>query len=229
MRIQQSMGRITSFYHASAESHPANRRDFFNTHSWLRQLTFPVILVSRTVSAMDDAEVEQPQRYPVLALGDEELLKEILSLLGKSVSPAADPYSDDGSYAAAIASLPAGLRAMAATHHLDISLTMDDIGWHFLNFGEAGLVRETEAGLRELGLGEIADYFMEAHAIVSPLKPEIKEADDYYDCLESRGLMARIDELTDKASATRPILSGSPIYAAWIRYARVHPEKVFVS
>jgi hypothetical protein len=103
---------------------------------------------------MDNADVEQPRRYPVLALGDEALLKEIFSMLGKSVSSAADPYSDDGSYAAAIASLPKGLRAMAATHHLDISLTMDDIGWHFLNFGEPVLVGETETGLRELGHGQ---------------------------------------------------------------------------
>jgi hypothetical protein len=97
---------------------------------------------------MDNSDVEQTQRYPALALGDEELLKEIISVLGKSVGTVADPYSNDGSYAAAIASLPKGLRAMAATHHLDISLTMDDIGWHFLNFGEPGLVRETEAGSR---------------------------------------------------------------------------------
>lgn len=41
---------------------------------------------------------------------------------------------------------------MAATHHLDVSLTLDDIGWHFLNFGEPNFVREREAGLRELGL-----------------------------------------------------------------------------
>jgi hypothetical protein len=41
--------------------------------------------------------------------------------------------------------------------------------------------------------------------------------------------MARINELTDKASATQPILSGSPIYAAWIKYARAHPEHVFAS
>jgi hypothetical protein len=90
---------------------------------------------------MDNADVEQLPRYPVLALGDEELLKEIFSMLGRSVSSAADPYGDDGSYAAAIASLPKGLRAMAATHHLDISLTMDDIGWHFLNFGGTGSCR----------------------------------------------------------------------------------------
>ena len=175
------------------------------------------------------ANAEQPDRYPALALGDKQLLDEILSMLAKSVSSVGDPYSEDGSFAAAIASLPPGLRAMAATHHLDISLTLDDIGWHFLNFGEPGLVCETEAGLRELGLGDIADYFVEAHAIVNPLKPEIKEAGDYYDCPESRGLMARIDELTDKASARQPSLDGSPIYAAWIKYARVHPEKVFAS
>jgi hypothetical protein len=178
---------------------------------------------------MDNAEIGQRQRYPMLALGDEELLKEILSALSKSVSSAADAYSDDGSYAAAIAALPKGLRAMAATHHLDISLTMDDIGWHFLNFGEPSFVRETDAGLRELGLDDIADYFMEAHSIVNPLRPEIKEADDYYECLESRGLMERINELTNKASKTQPTVSGSPIYAAWVKYAREHPEKVFAS
>jgi hypothetical protein len=175
---------------------------------------------------MDDAELEQSPCYPALALSDDKLLEEILSLLGRSVNSAADPYSDDGSYAAAIASLPTGLRAMAATHHLDMSLTMDDIGWHFLNFGEPGLVRETEAGLRELGLSDIAGYFVEALAIVGPLKPEISEPDDYYECLESRGLMAKINELTDMASAKQPTLAGSPIYAAWIKYARAHPGSV---
>jgi hypothetical protein len=178
---------------------------------------------------MSDAETDQRMRYPMLALTDEELLKEIFSALTKSVTSVADPYSEDGSYAAAIARLPTGLRAMAATHHLDVSLMMDDIGWHFLNFGEPGLVRETETGLRELGLHEIADYFVEARTIVNPLRPEIREAEDYYACMESRGLMARINELTDKASAKQPTLSGSPIYAAWTKYARAHPENVFVS
>ena len=176
---------------------------------------------------MDNAEAEQRRQYPVLTLGDEELLDQIFSALSKSVSSLADPYSDDGSYAAAIATLPTGLRAMAATHHLDVSLTMDDIGWHFLNFGEAGLVRETESGLRELGLDDVADCFAEAHAIVDPLKAQIKGADDYYACLEDRGLMARIDDLTEKASKRQPTLNDSPIFAAWVKYARAHPEKVF--
>jgi len=165
----------------------------------------------------------------MLALTDEALLEQIFAALSKSVGSVADPYSEDGSYAVAIAGLPAGLRAMAATHHLDVSLTMDDIGWHFLNFGEPGLVRETQDGLRKLGLDDIAGYFAEANSLVSPLRSEIKEPEDYYSSLESRGLMKRIDELTDKASKRQPTLGDSPIYAAWVKYARAHPEEVFVS
>ncbi len=77
---------------------------------------------------MDNPGTEQWKRYPVLALTDEKLFEEIFSVLGRSVSCVADRYCDDGSYAAAIGSLPTGLRAMAATHHLDISPSMDDIG-----------------------------------------------------------------------------------------------------
>jgi hypothetical protein len=118
--------------------------------------------------------VEPKERlYPALSLSDEKLLEEIFSTLSSSVNTLANPYSDDGSYVAAIIPLPCGLRALAATHHLDVSLTLDDISWHFLNFGEPGLVRETEAGLRELGLGDMADWFAEASRIVNPLRPEI--------------------------------------------------------
>jgi hypothetical protein len=122
---------------------------------------------------------------------------------------------------------------MAATHHLDVSLTVDDIGWHFLNFGELGLVRETEPGLRELQLGDIADWFVEAFNIVNPLRPEIKSGGDYYECLTRHGLMGRIDELTqkaeDKGSTCGTEVMGSPIYAAWVRYARQYPQNVFGS
>ena len=120
---------------------------------------------------------------------------------------------------------------MAATHHLDVSLTLDDIGWHFLNFGEPNLVKETESGLRELGLDDLADWFAEAYEIVNPLRPEIKSGDDYYECLTRYGRMERISELTQKArdrgAGCGDEVSGSPIYAAWIKYARKHPESVF--
>ena len=165
--------------------------------------------------------------YPELRLSDEMLLKELFAALTKSVDKLADPYSEDGSYVAAINRLPIGLRSMAATHHLDISLTMDDIGWHFLNFGEPGLVRATEEGLRELGLPDMADWFNEAFGIVNPLKPKISAADEYYDVLTQSGKMERIDELTDLASDKEPKVSGSPIYSAWVSYTRKYPERVF--
>jgi hypothetical protein len=171
----------------------------------------------------------EPEAFSVLSLPDGDLLKEIFTSLTKSVNSLANPYSDDGSYAAAIAVLPRGLRAMAATHHLDISLTLDDIGWHFLNFGEPRLVGETEAGLRELGLSDMADWFAEAFAIVNPLRSEIEAGGDYRDCLMRHGQMGRIEELTQKASGKEPTVEGSPVYGAWIRYAREHPESVFRS
>ena len=162
--------------------------------------------------------------YPALSVNDEALLQEIFSLLSRSVSPLANPYGDDGSYVASIRSLPDGLRAMAATHHLDISLTLDDIGWHFLNFGEHQFVRETEMGLRELGLDDMAQWFSEAFAILDPLRLEIASGEEYDDCLVRHGKMDRIDELTRKARSKR---GTSRIYDAWVRYTRQYPEKVF--
>ncbi len=167
------------------------------------------------------------QRYPALALSDDELLKAIRSLLSNSVNPLGNPYGKDGSYAAAISHLPIGLRAMAATHHLDISLTLDDIGWHFLNFGEPNFVRETEAGLDELGLHDMARWFAEAHAIVNSLRSEIEASDDFHECLIQHGQMDRIVELTGKAEPSGKPGNKSLIYEAWVRYAREHPDNVF--
>lgn len=160
---------------------------------------------------------------------DEELLDDIRAELTRSVHTLADPYSRDGSYAAAIKVLPFGLRAMAATHHLDISLTLDDIGWHFLNFGDPQFVKETEEGLRVLGLNDMAGWFAEAAAIVCPLRTEIDACGDYYECLTKHGHMMRINELTRKAEAGQPKLGGSVIYAAWTAYARKSPQSVFGS
>lgn len=76
-------------------------------------------------------------------MSDDELREHLGQVLDTWSIPLANPYATDTSYAAFLATLPQGLRAMAATHHLDISLTLDDMGWHFLNFGEPNFVRET--------------------------------------------------------------------------------------
>jgi hypothetical protein len=172
-------------------------------------------------------EIPNRQRWPALLKDDAGLLKELQALLTTRV--VGDPYGTDGSFAANIAQLPPGLKAMAATHWLDISLTLDSITWHFGNFGEPHLVAETEAGLRELGLQELALCFGEARELMLPLLAERTEADgDPYEILESAALKTRGDELDERAWALDNLGPGkSVIYDAWIRYARQHPERVF--
>ena len=160
-----------------------------------------------------------------LSTEDDELISRVFDLLKTRLH--ANPYGWDGAFAQEIGSLPAGLRAMAATHHLDVSLTMDDIGWHFLNFGHASHVEETARGLRELGLGEVAAMFHEAYQLVQPHLPEIRRpGGDYYAVMESAGAMKRIDELTDRA---RVVIGEQGIYRHWAAYARQHPERVFAA
>ena len=172
-------------------------------------------------------ETLNPGPWPELEKNDEDLLNEIMQILSSSAP--GDPYASDGAFAENIAQLPAGLRAMAATHCLDISLTLDSLTWHFGNFGEAGLVTETEAGLRELGLHELASCFQEAKNLMAPLMASRSEADgDPCELLEKAGLKERGDELDGRAWALDSSDPGrSVIYEAWIRYARQHPESVF--
>jgi len=63
--------------------------------------------------------------------------------------------------------LPRGLRAMGATHPLDVSMALDDLGWHFGNWPSQAIARETLSGLRELGATEAAEIFEAAlgHAV----------------------------------------------------------------
>ncbi len=112
---------------------------------------------------------------------------------------------------------------MAATHWLDISLTLDSITWHFGNFGEPGLVAETEAGLRELGLHDLTLCFVEAKELMVPLLAQRKEGDDDPYELEQVGLKERGDEIDRRAWAL------DDLKPAWVRYARQHPERVFIT
>ena len=155
---------------------------------------------------------------------DEALLQEIFEAL--SSRSLGDPYSEDGSYASNLSSLPPGLRAMAATHWLDISLTLDSITWHF---GEPRLVAETEAGLKELGLDELASCFLEAKELMLPLYGR-RTAEDGgpKELLKRRGLEKRADEIDRRAwGLEKPLQEQSLIYGTWIAYTRKHPERVF--
>jgi len=170
-----------------------------------------------------------PQQFPALQKDDVDLQKEIEAILTERAK--GDPYGMNGDFAATISALPVGLRAMAATHWLDISLTLDSITWHFGNFGEPHLVALTEDGLRELGLDELALCFKEASELMLPILVERTEADDNLpDFLERKGVSELVDSLDRRAwDLDNPGSGKSLIYDAWIRYARQHPERVFGS
>jgi hypothetical protein len=67
----------------------------------------------------------QAATLAALEKDDGGLLNELHELL--TPRAVGDPYATDGNFAAKISHLPPGLRAMASTHWLDISLTLDSI------------------------------------------------------------------------------------------------------
>jgi hypothetical protein len=134
-------------------------------------------------------ESSNQERWPALQKDDDGLRDKLFQLL--TVHAPGNAYGSDVSFAANITHLPPGLRAMAATHCLDISLAIDSITWHFGNFGEPHLVAETEAGLRELGLHDLAQCFVEARQLIQPLLAERTEADgNLHEILERAELLS---------------------------------------
>jgi hypothetical protein len=170
--------------------------------------------------------MDQVERWPDLLKEDDGLLEALQAKLGDRVQ--GDPYSGDGTFAKNLSFLPQGLRAMAATHWLDVSLTLDSITWHFGNFGEPALVARTEEGLLELGLEELAHVFGEAKTLMTPFVDQMSPEHPPDELLEKSGLSQRGDELDRKAWDLHDLGDGkSAIYDAWVRYTRKHPGRVF--
>ncbi len=168
------------------------------------------------------------EKWPILRKDDDALMKTLEATLTKRAK--GDPYDSRGSFSACIAKLPVGLRAMAATHWLDISLSMDSMTCHFGNFGEPGLVAQTEEGLLELGLPEMAECFHEAAEFMVPLLARMNEGEDPAEGLERLGLTEQADRIDRRGMELKDSADGgSVIYEAWIPYARKHPERVFGS
>lgn len=146
-------------------------------------------------------EAAKAECWPALRLDDAGLEKELRTIL--TARAVGNPYGSDGDFARNLKSLPIGLRAMAATHWLDISLTLDSLTWHFGNFGEPGLVAATEAGLLELGLLELAWCFHEAKKLMMPLISERTDSETSDDVLERKHMQQFAEELNRKARALR--------------------------
>ena len=93
-----------------------------------------------------------------IAGSDEELLKLLGVELGRLLP--SECINDPAVYLSRLYAAPGGLHAMAVTYELDISMTMDDLAWHFVNYHSSlELAEETITGLNELEALEAGGNF----------------------------------------------------------------------
>jgi hypothetical protein len=92
------------------------------------------------------------------------------------------------------------------------------------------LVGQTEEGLLELGLDDLARVFGEARTLMAPFIDQMSPEHPPDELLEKAGLAEFGDGLDRKAWELHDLGTGkSAIYDAWVRYARSSPELVFGS
>jgi hypothetical protein len=126
--------------------------------------------------------------------------------------------------------LPRGLRAMAATYHLDVSMALDDLGWHFYNLHHREFCFETQWGLRELEAREPAEIFNSAYALVEPHWDEFDrgrmDAEAFGNWYENSGLEKELHGLNDRLWAICSEFPNFGLMQFWLTYARKYPERL---
>jgi hypothetical protein len=123
--------------------------------------------------------------------------------------------------------LPVGLRAMAATYELDVSMALDDLGWHFANWHHQGLALETLAGLRELGALAEAIIFEQALEIAVKRWDFFASA-DFVDAYDGSDIEKALNPLNGKLWRLLGYQGegGRSLVDLWAPYARRSPERV---
>jgi hypothetical protein len=159
-------------------------------------------------------------------------LKSLFAELNATGSQALHEDLDD--FVAAVEQFPPGLRAMAATYQFDVSMTLDDLGWHFANWHHHGYAAETSLGLKELEALEAADIFDQAYSIVEHqwdlmtelLRQSFDAFTTWYHTSELAAtlmpLNRRLWDLLDVETAVEP----AGVFRYWVAYARKYPDRV---
>ena len=113
---------------------------------------------------------------------------------------------------------------MAATYELDVSLALDDLGWHFGNWHDAELAEETCRGLEELGATDLKGIFKEAFQMAVRYWGQLG-AGDWAQWYHGSSLEKAMGPLNEKAwSILNTKKKG--ILSYWVDYARRHPERL---
>jgi hypothetical protein len=163
------------------------------------------------------------------ARSDEALFRKLSAELERRMP--SELHEDLDAFVSALANLTPGLRAMAATYHLDVSMALDDLGWHFANWHHRKYCDETSRGLWELEANEVAEVFDKAYQLVLPCWDAIGDmlavdfkvfADWYYESPLVKGLRPlniRLWEICEQFPDFR-------LFQFWLDYARKYPERV---
>ena len=163
------------------------------------------------------------------ANSDEDLLRLLQGELHELFP--SESRRDNVVFLSRLQSAPIGLRAMAATFELDVSMALDDLAFHFLNHHDLDLYEETRAGLRELRATEAAELFEAAFVIVEPLWQqlgEIAENDEFgfvNKWLDEKGIQERIVPLNKRMWGLINQWPKQGLMHYWITYAREHPRR----
>ncbi len=161
------------------------------------------------------------------AKDDNELFERLSAELKEVFPPAMQ--EDRDLFIATLPNAPRGLRAMAGIFDLDVSMTLDDLAWHFGNHNDDRFLRETVLGLQELGATEEAEIFLSAWEIVKPFLSEIKIKDwddeDPQDYFNRTGIQTKIDPLNDRMWAICKRCGDLGLMQYWLKYAGKYPER----
>src|SRR5262245_16813123 len=150
---------------------------------------------------------------------------ELISLLGRHLGERISAKRGSPEFVTEIRKLPVGLRAMAATHALDVSLALDDLGWHFGNWPNTDLAEETAQGLEELGASDLAAVFREAFHVFKKYRAELGPK-DWAESYHGSPFEKAVTPLDNQARAILDRKSDHGIFKYWVDYARRHPERV---
>jgi hypothetical protein len=162
---------------------------------------------------------------------DDELFEYISSEMSELMG---DTGVDDiEMYLKKIRSLPKLYWAFGAIYALDVSLALDDLGWHFGNHYSLALAHETVRALQEVGAVEEATIFEEAIHITAPYWNELgtivasNAENAFAEWYESSGLEGKLEKLNIKMWAIttekeKSLLDYIP------KYARAYPEHAII-
>jgi hypothetical protein len=123
---------------------------------------------------------------------------------------------------------------MASTYQLDVSIALDDLGWHFANWHHHGYCKETSRGLKELEAFDLSEIFDQAYSITCHqwdvitelLRQDFKAFSDWYFTSELDATLAPLNRhMWDLLKTESPGGEGG-IFRYWLAYARRYPERV---